>query len=1171
MSREASESVHLTDEQRRALEVTDCSVALGAGAGCGKTTVLTERFLGAIEGDRGRPLRELVALTFTDKAARELRQRIRERCREKLAADAEPEEIARWRNVLRGLEAAPIGTFHDFCARLLRTWAIEIGIDPEFTIFDASVAASLRDQAVRSSLRRMLAERHPDLTYLALDYGLRQIRVALTTLAATRVTASLDDWTGLSAEELLDRWRQLWERTGRPAALRFLLPPARSCRALLEAMRADHPKLQQRRSDLLDALSRLEAGPCSDELLVELRGLAKVSDLGAKGIWLAPETKELIKNAFESLRKKIDVVVRRLDVNEALSLESAQNSLRLWRLSKLVSRDYEHVKERRRGLDFDDLLVLTRQALEGRPASDALAPADGIQFVLVDEFQDTDRVQSEILRLLGGESLFRGRMFVVGDAKQSIYRFRGAEPAILGQWRNEFTTAGRLRLSENFRSVPGVVHFVNALFADCFTEVDPDGRLEDGQRHRLIPVRPNDCQQPAVSFLWAVQEAAPDSEPARTTKTSADQRRTQEARALAGLIFTRLKAGWTVIDRKTKQPRPAHAGDVAFLFRALTDVGHYERALADLGFDYHTVGGSAFYAQQEIRDVVNVLSVVEDPLDEVALAGALRSPFFHLSDDGLYWLARACKGGLAEGLERAGAIDELPPPDRRAAIRARDLLGRWRGFKDRLPLANLLALVLDESGFEAALVSEFLGPRKLANARKLVRIARSFDEQGGFSLADFVARLREDLNNPPHEEQAATTEEDSPTIRLMSIHQAKGLEFPIVVIPDLNRKPNPRDSFLGLHPALGLVVRPPHAAVSPSQGEADATTGESLGWLAYQAIEAEEDRREALRLFYVAATRARDHLILSAGMESVSDEEDGTPAEQASPRPVSPACELLMERFDWRTGRCLVPLPETWPAPRVDVIVAGPESSPPPGTPPRRPSLKPLPEIERVIAQTEVRPERQPAGPRPLLRFVELDPERNLTGRAARLDGLIRAIIADKGLLGGESLAQACARVAARQVPAANSGLITEALAWLAPWLETPLFGELRAASRTSRFIKQDVWWSLRWPLEGTASTIIRGCCDVIYRDGDGRWRPVIVSASCRQEDDPREQLRLVLSALAAERLGFVPGGPGWWLQFESTGVRAHVHETESEAASIGRMVNACADLNRADAGRFPA
>ena len=161
-------------------------------------------------------------------------------------------------------------------------------------------------------------------------------------------------------------------------------------------------------------------------------------------------------------------------------------------------------------------------------------------------------------------------------------------------------------------------------------------------------------------------------------------------------------------------------------------------------------------------------------------------------------------------------------------------------------MASLVALVLDESGFEAALVCEFLGTRKLANARKLVRIARRFDDRGVSRWPISWPGCGADLNNPPREEQAATTDEDGPSIRLMSIHQAKGLEFPIVVLPDLNRKPNPRDSFLGLHPALGLVVRPPPAAAPPSQGEADPSTGESLGWLAYQAIEAEEDRREAL-------------------------------------------------------------------------------------------------------------------------------------------------------------------------------------------------------------------------------------------------------------------------------------------------------------------------------------
>ena len=248
---------------------------------------------------------------------------------------------------------------------------------------------------------------------------------------------------------------------------------------------------------------------------------------------------------------------------------------------------------------------------------------------------------------------------------------------------------------------------------------------------------------------------------------------------------------------------------MAFLFRAMTDVWHYETALADLDFDYHTIGGSAFYAQQEVRDVVSVLSVVEDPLDEVALAGALRSPFFSLSDDSPLLAGAQVRGGTDRG-SRASRRDRRalrPRPGPGGACQQRcwrdgatsRTASRWR---------SLVASILDESGFEAAVVCEFLGARKLANTRKLVRLARDFDRQEGFTLADLVARLRADLDRPPREEQAATTDEESEVIRLMSIHQAKGLEFPIVVIPDLNRKMNPPDALIGLHAELGLVVTP---------------------------------------------------------------------------------------------------------------------------------------------------------------------------------------------------------------------------------------------------------------------------------------------------------------------------------------------------------------------------
>ena len=189
---------------------------------------------------------------------------------------------------------------------------------------------------------------------------------------------------------------------------------------------------------------------------------------------------------------------------------------------------------------------------------------------------------------------------------------------------------------------------------------------------------------------------------------------------------------------------------------------------------------------------------------------------------------------------------------------------RWRGLKDRVPIAALVDAVLDESGYEAALLGEFLGDRKRANARKLVRLARRFDAAGAGSRSPtFVARLRADLREPPREEQAATTDERGTSVRLMSIHQAKGLEFPIVVVPDLNRKPAADLDAVAFDPTLGPLVRRGKDRVAEpgtsAKGDdaADEGTRESLGWLAYQALERHHEEKEALRLFYVATTRAR--------------------------------------------------------------------------------------------------------------------------------------------------------------------------------------------------------------------------------------------------------------------------------------------------------------------------
>ncbi len=510
---------------------------------------------------------------------------------------------------------------------------------------------------------------------------------------------------------------------------------------------------------------------------------------------------------------------------------------------------------------------------------------------------------------------------------------------------------------------------------------------------------------------------------------------------------------------------------------------------------------------------------------------------------------RGVEGGLIAGLQRCDQIGQLTPEDRALAERARELLARWRQVKDHIGLAATVRRILDDSGFEAALVCEFLGARKLANCRKLVLLAREFDRQGGFTLTDLVVRLRGYLDEPPREELAAATDEQSTNVRLMSIHQAKGLEFPIVVVPDLNRQGDPRTPWLAHHPELGLVVRPAATPAAPQSAGIETGSEQSVGYLAYTAIEHEEDRKEAIRLFYVAATRARDALILSAGLPADPD-----------PKPQAPALELLWERFAWESGECLAALPAGWPAPRVEVVM---ETPPPPPAHTAGPGLAgKLAAIERVLVEAEPVSEPPPArrlSPGP--RLIVLEPERVLTTHSARLNRLIRSVFADKGLLRGEALAAVCARLAVRQVPAAGSSLITEALQWLEGWTSSPLFHELcrvsesASDSRKRGAIQRDCRWTLEWSDRGAGPIVIHGQLDVVYRDSSGAWRPVLLGTAAAA--DPVDRLRLLLSARAARQLGFDPVGPAWRLTRCDDGKLTLEQHTEQTGAGLDEAVAA--------------
>lgn len=1125
----------LSQQQTRPLAVENASVALSAGAGCGKTTVLTARFLGDLEATSPRPLSSIVALTFTEKAARELRQRIRSECRRKLATGDDP---TRWRSVLRGLEAAPIGTFHEFCGQWLRRHAIEAGIDPDFVILDASVSGAIRDESLARCLRQWLAAQDPDLIELAVELGLGRVRQGIADLLTTAPSDQLLSWKDRTPAEVVACWHEVWQHQGRRLLSRTLAQAARPCLDLLLRHEGVHPLMRVRRAFLLASLPELEARCDEREWLQEVRDHAMIRGAGSKAHWASPEIYDAVNASFKALRNAIDRFCERSVWDDAATLEAAEQGLRLVHLTARARLAYDAAKRARGGLDFDDLLNLTLQRLrvaQGRSSTTPDPWGESIARLLVDEFQDTDPIQSEILERLTTPEAMSGRLFLVGDFKQSIYRFRGARPEIFQQFRDRIPLAGRHDLTENYRSVPDVLRFVNALFASTFPESEP-GLLPQIASH-------NQADQPAVEFVWPAEtetgsalESEPESEsddsPTTTAgKLSAHQRRIREARALAHRLRERLDQGWQVRDRETNQVRQAHAGDLVLLFRAMTDVGPYESALAEVGFDYHTVGGGAFYVQQEVTDLINILSAIEDPFDPVALAGALRSPFFCLSDNGLFWLS-TIRASLVDGLEHAHEVDELSDLDRQRARRARELLLRWRGFKDRESIAALVHRILDESGYEAALLGESLGARKRANARKLVRLARRFDQQRGLTLAAFVAKLRADLKRPPREEQASTTDESGTSVRLMSIHQAKGLEFPIVVLPDLNRRAPGRLESTAFQARLGPLVRPSREPSSGPVGldptPADPSRRQSLGWLCYQTLEQHEEDTESLRLFYVAATRARDALILSA---SVGAGESAT----------SPALMLLDERFDRRTGRCRVDLPEGWSVPTIQVTSAS-ASNPDNGR--GQPARQlPLLEVATVIEQAVLNIDAPlvDLGWRP--RFVELDAQGGPGSSKTRLDRLTRLALTHPEDRRSRDLAKLASRIARRHDPLLPRRILDALIARLKAWSRGPL-ADLLAGS----VVESDREWTLAWPPEGPDATVFHGHIDLLCRGRRGHAQ--VVSFCASRESTCRERLRLLLSLQAAESLGLGPIEQGWWFSPDQ-GEGGWCRETRFDRATI--------------------
>jgi ATP-dependent helicase/nuclease subunit A len=837
---------------------------------------------------------QIVAITFTDRAARQMRARIRRAIVTQVRCTFSDEEADIWARHLRALESAPISTIHAFCATLLRQHALEAGLDSRFDILEEVLSLNLKTQSLADCLQQLLTspgEAGKDLRHLVLLHGWRPVVEGIDHLLSCRDEEGWQHWLAQPAEQIAEGWIRHLREVLLPRHIAHLIrarPALANCLTLLRRHPPQPGPMADNVATILRDLPRLAEASDLSAAVKNLTEAAKVGRQGAKA-WPNPAVYDKIKKAFDDFREELRG--QKLDqfAPPAAGLEGdIEVSKRFLRVAWMAAQAYRERKRLHGVVDFQDLLVLTRDLLRDHPEVRARLQ-DRFRFLLIDELQDTDPVQMELVEFLCGAGVTVGKLFAVGDHNQSIYRFRGADVYLFQQLRQRMPHEGRQGLTVNFRSQPAILDFANALLGQHLDDYEP-----------LQPHEPQVTRGPCIEFLWSPRPE--DAHVAEARAIEADW----IARRIAALIGRES----LVVDRGgSGQLRSVRPGDVVLLFRAMSNVHLYEAALRRHGLNYYLVGGRAFFAQQEIYDILNLLRCLENPQDGVSLAGTLRSPFCCLSDEALFVLARH-REGLWAGLHDDASEGQLPAGQVERVRRARRMLPRWRAHKDSLPIASLLGLTFADSGYDAATQFEFLGDRKLANLWKLMDLARTFDLSGLFGLAEFIARLDDLVKNQPREEQASTQPENADVVRLMTIHQAKGLEFPVVFVPDLAAvRTGASGPVVGWDARLGCVVHPP--------SDEDTPPFSDFGWRLCKAHAVQEEWHEELRTLYVACTRARDYLVLSAALPE-------------SFQPTGAWMLTLAERFDLASGQCCAPdVPEN----RRPLVRVTDGNNPPPAPP----------------------------------------------------------------------------------------------------------------------------------------------------------------------------------------------------------------------------------------------
>ena len=804
------------------------SFAVDAGAGTGKTTLLIDR-LAALLLEKDRSLARIAAITFTDKAAGELVERLRLRLEkefdsesfQQLAPVAQKEREKRLRRALKDLEQASVSTIHSFCSSLLREYPVEVGVDPQFAVLDQVQSDALEAEAWENWLKKSLARPMESLMpFFRLGGTFEHLEKLKNHLLRNRslldppVAPNLPDPKN-TLEEMKRSWILIHEKA-----------KAITSEDSLVKKLAKFSKTWQEAQMFSD-----------DKLLYALAGLdvPKVGNVGSQNNW-GKEILTDVKAHIETLRKTQEAF-------GALVKDAAILKAALWVWDYL--EEYAQVKTRQGFLDFDDLLSKTRDLVKDRlEVREELKKR--YDHLFVDEFQDTDPLQVEIVFFLSEKSkskakswqkveLEPGKLFLVGDPQQSIYRFRRADVEIYGEAKARMAACGGQveKLTENFRTLSPIVDWVNRGFDQLF-QGGPFPYNAQSAHRRL------DTPSAQLSPLIGLEMPEIPEE-----DQSMGAFRELEAETVSDFIEQLLREKPMITDPKSPKDkpvlRPLQAGDIAILFRELSNTESvYENALRCRHIQFQIVGGKKFYNRPEIVALETLLTCLESPADEASLAALLRSCLFGFTDEELFLYREA--GGVFEFLKGAkGKVGE--------AFR---YLCQWYRETRQLSPAETLLYLYEKTNLLAVVSCQPHGEQRVANLMKVVNQCRDLEESQNFTYRAFVKWLVRQREEDAMEGEAPGPEETGNQVTLMTLHKAKGLEFPVVILSGAApEKPRKSDFIVNRH----------HGKAEFKAGDKELRLC-TAGFEKAQEEEETQEKAEILRLLYVGCTRAKESLVI---------------------------------------------------------------------------------------------------------------------------------------------------------------------------------------------------------------------------------------------------------------------------------------------------------------------